>query len=138
MSLRRKFAALALTLLAATAAHSAEPHYGNFFTTQPIGEYAFILAEMADMGTTLDINRQRYPSGAWRMHEDNPVMGPHPSDGRVISYFAMTTGLHMAVTYQMVSHDVPAPIVAAWEIISIGVEAGYAGHNYSIGLKCKF
>lgn len=110
-------------------------HYGSFFGTLPKSEYVFDLALAADMFTTLDIKNQKNVDGTWRLEEKNGLLGTHPSDARVISYIAGAALLHAAVTYEMVSNNVPMSFIHAWEYVSIGIETGFAVHNYTIGLR---
>lgn len=95
-------------------------------------EPAFDLALAADMLTTLDI---RHHSG---MYETNPVLGRHPSDAKVLAYFSACAGIHYVITDQMFKHNMPMPIINAWQVLTIGVETGYATRNYSIGLRMRF
>lgn len=104
----------------------------------PVTEWIFDAAETADMLTTLDIKNQKNVNGTWRLQEDNPILGPHPSQGRIIAICVATGALHYAITRELVNEDVPKPIINAWEYISIGVETAAAAHNYSIGLRFKF
>jgi len=124
--------ALLFLLCHQAKADESDEHYGNFFTTQPKLEYVYDLALLGDMLTTLDI--KNHPA----LQEDNPILGAHPSDGRIIGFCALAAGLHAAITYELVSNDVPQPVIKAWEYASIGVETAAVGHNLSLGLKFKF
>jgi hypothetical protein len=124
------FTALALFLCSQSKADDS--HYGNFFTTQSKLECVFDVALMADMMTTADI--KNHPG----LYETNPILGLHPSDAKIAAYGLTMAGLHAAITYEMVSNDVPRGIITAWELVSIGVEAGYVVHNYRLGLRIKF
>jgi hypothetical protein len=109
----------------------ADENYGNFFSTQPKLEWVFDAALAADMLTTNDIKG----SG---LVETNPILGQHPSTGKIVAYGGAVAALHAAVTYEMVSQGVPHAIITGWEAVSIGVETGYVVHNYSLGLRFKF
>lgn len=98
----------------------------------PKEEYVFFLAEAADMMTTLDI--KNHPE----LQEENPILGKHPSDSKIIALCVGAALLHSAITYEMVDQGVPRPIVKVWEYVSIGVETGFAVHNYTLGLRFKF
>jgi hypothetical protein len=121
---------LLYAILVSTA--KADENYGNFFSTQPKLEWVFDAALAADMMTTADI--KNHPN----LIETNPVLGEHPTDAAIIGYGLAAAGLHAAVTYEMVSQGVPKGIITAWEAVSIGVETGFAAHNYSLGLRFKF
>lgn len=127
--------AIALTLVGTLAfvnSAKADEHYGNFVSTQPALEFVFDAALTADMLTTAQIKNQHY------YVETNPILGQHPSDGKIAAYGAGCALLHAAITYELVSQDVPKPIIYAWELLSIGVETGYVVHNYKLGLKVRF
>jgi hypothetical protein len=125
-------AALVGILLMVTQCARADEHYGNFVTTQPVEEFVFDAALAADMLTTADI--KNHPN----LIETNPILGQHPSDAKIAMYGASAALLHAAVTYELVSQDVPKPVIRVWEYLSIGVEVGYVTHNYKIGLKMRF
>jgi hypothetical protein len=128
--------AVVLSSLLTVACYSAqaEEHYGNFFATQPQLEYVYDAVTVGDMLTTLDI--RQHPAS--QVVETNPVLGSRPSNVRVVCYFATSLALHAAITYELVSNDVPEPVINAWEYISIGFESAYVGHNLSIGLHFHF
>jgi hypothetical protein len=125
-SLVAKATGIALVLGLAQCAHKAHA------ADMPALEYGYVAAATADMLTTLDIHKHKGYT------ETNSLLGTHPSDSLVVGYFAATTALHAAITYELVSQDVPMPVVKAWEYVTIGIEAGYAVHNYSIGLRFTF
>ena len=126
--------AMILLLVFLCSQAKADEHYGNFFDTQPKLEYAFDAALLADMLTTNDI---RYRP-ATQFVEYNPLLGSRPSAGTIAAYGLAVAGLHAAITYEMVSNDVPSAVITGWEAISIGVETGYVAHNLSVGLRFKF
>jgi hypothetical protein len=103
-----------------------------FWKSLPKEEYVYFAAASLDMLTTLDI--KHHPE----LHETNFILGEHPSDAKVIGWFILTDALHAGITYELVDNDVPKPIIKAWEYISIGVETGYAVHNYKLGLRFSF
>jgi hypothetical protein len=124
--------ALLFLLCHQAKAEESDEHYGNFFTTQPVLEYVFVAANLADMSTTIDI--KNHPG----LQETNAILGAHPGSGKIYEYFAATTAIHAAITYELVSQNVPKPLVNAWECVSIAYEAGTVGHNLSFGLRFKF
>ena len=117
--------ALIIALALTVRAHADEP--------TPKLEWAYQAVPAADMLTTLDI--AKHPQ---QFQETNALLGTHPSQGAVVGYFAAIGGLHYLITRELVNENVPAPIVTAWECVTIGVESAYVGHNYSIGLRMKF
>lgn len=122
----RKILPLAL-LLSAGIAHADDP----VDKSTPVLEWAYQGAALADMATTLDI--KNHPT----LIEENPLIGSHPSDGRVLGYFAITGGLHYLITRELVNGSMPRPLINAWEVVSASVEVGMAAHNYSIGLRFR-
>jgi hypothetical protein len=94
-------------------------------------ELAFDVAELADMMTTLDI--KNHPGYI----EENPILGQHPSQSRIIGMCVGAAAIHYLVTRELVREHVPASVVNFWEIASASVEVGFAAHNYSIGLRFK-
>jgi hypothetical protein len=119
-------------LLAAFLCSHAKADDTNPNAPTPVTEWVYQGAAFADMLTTLDI--ARHPN----LVEENPLMGQHPSDGRVLGYFAATGVLHYLVTRELVRENVPAPIVQTWEALGIGLEVGMVAHNYSLGLRARF
>lgn len=103
-----------------------------FFTAMPKAEYLFDVALLADMLTTNDIKNHA------ELRETNAMLGDNPSAGRIVGYAVVVATVHALVTYELVREDVPQPIITAWELVTIGIEVGYAAHNYSVGLRCRF
>lgn len=131
------FAFLVLAVVLCKQA-KADEHYGNFIGTQPPLEFVFDAALTADMLTTADIKNTRYKNTGLPYVETNPILGQRPSASKIAAYGAGMALLHAAITYEMVSQGVPRAIINVWEIIGIGVEAGYVAHNYKVGCKIKF
>ena len=105
-------------------------HAADYST--PATEWVYQGFAVADMLTTLDI--AKHPGYT----EMNPILGPHPSDGRVVGYFALTGLLHYGITRALVMGDMPRPLIQVWEATGIALEAGMVGHNYSIGLRARW
>jgi hypothetical protein len=70
--------------------------------------------------------------------EVNPVLGPHPSKGAVLGYFAATGLLHFAITKEIVNGHVPGVIVQGWECATIALEVGAVAHNFHVGVRIQF
>jgi hypothetical protein len=118
----------ALLLLASSHAFADET---NPNAKTPATEWVYQSAAFVDMLTTLDIRHTK-------LQELNPILGPHPSDAKVVGYFAAAGLLHWAITRELVRENVPAPIVQTWEGLGIALEVGVVGHNYSLGLHARF
>jgi hypothetical protein len=97
----------------------------------PRFEYAFDAVWFADMLTTLDI--KEHPN----LQETNKMLGPHPSDAKVIGYFTAGAAVHAAVTHLLQEHA-PAWTVPLWEAVTIGSEAATVRSNLALGLRFKF
>jgi hypothetical protein len=66
-------------------------------------------------------------------HENNPILGSHPSTGKVDAYFAASIAAHTAIAMAL------PPEYRKWfQYVSIGVEAGVVASNFSIGLGVGF
>ena len=91
-------------------------------------EITALAIRMIDYGQTLDIakNPDRY-------HELNPILGRHPSVGRVHTYFVTSQILHPVISYCL-----PKKYRRAFQMISIGMSSGLAIHNYNVGLRINF
>jgi hypothetical protein len=95
-------------------------------------ELGYLAAASADMATTLDISK--HPG----LYETNPILGAHPSNRKVLAYFAATDLAHAGITCLMVNADVSRRTVTVWEAAGIGFELALVGHNYTLGLKMRF
>jgi hypothetical protein len=69
-----------------------------------------------------------------RLHEDNPLLGPHPSPGKVAVYFAVGAVAHYGITSLLVEHDAPPWLVRAWELSGITMEIACVGNNLGDGI----
>ena len=76
----------------------------------------------------MDIARQ-----PGRYHEINPLMGKHPSVGRVNVYMGLSAAVHLAVSWAL-----PKDYRGYWQWVTIGVTGGLVGNNFNIGLKVRF
>jgi len=91
-------------------------------------EVAWQGLHLVDWGQTLNIAKE--PT---LYHEINPLMGKHPSVGKVNTYMCLS-----ALTHLGVSALLPKEYRIYWQWISIGVTSGLIIHNYNIGLKVRF
>ena len=65
--------------------------------------------------------------------EENPILGPHPSNGSVNRYMAACALGHLAVSYLL-----PERYRPYWQYVTIGIEGGIVAHNLSIGVGVPF
>ncbi len=61
--------------------------------------------------------------------ENNIFLGKNPQEEYIHAYFLATALGHIAVTEML-----PPKYRRIWQMITIGIEAGYVSHNYSIGV----
>jgi hypothetical protein len=62
--------------------------------------------------------------------ERNPILGNHPSEGKVNTYFAITSALHLITWYLL-----PDKYRTWFEIITITGTSACVINNYSIGVR---
>ena len=65
--------------------------------------------------------------------EMNPILGRHPSVGRVNLYMAAGMVLHPLVSYVL-----PQPYKKWWQYVTIGLSGGCVVNNFTIGVKMSF
>jgi len=112
---------------------SSAPVFGGDWTADDTARQAgYLVLHVADWGQTRNIVRRADTGcdGAPTCIERNPILGRNPSIKRVDSYFLFTAVAHTAISYAL-----PPAWRRGWQYVTIGVEAGVVGYNYSIGLK---
>jgi hypothetical protein len=65
--------------------------------------------------------------------ELNPLLPEHPTLGQVNRYFLLTAAAHVVISSML-----PEKQRKVWQYLTIGVEAGMVGRNYSIGVTGRF
>mgnify|MGYP003351641467 CR=1 FL=1 len=83
---------------------------------------------VADWATTRNLTR-RYGEG---YHENNPILGKHPSTAQVDLYFITSGLLGYAIADNLDRHR--TTFLQAWTAVGIF----YTNRNLNIGLKMKF
>lgn len=83
---------------------------------------------VADWATTRDLSR-RYNEG---YHENNPILGKHPSTGRVDLYFVTAGTIGYLIADNLDQNR--TTFLQAWT----AVEIFYTNRNLNIGLRMKF
>lgn len=68
-----------------------------------------------------------------RYHETNPILGEHPSGGKVRNYF-----IGSALASAGIAYVLPKPYREAFQAGVLGVEVVAIGHNKHIGLSVRF
>src|SRR5512145_3387652 len=90
-------------------------------------EGAFVLATALDWRQTRDIKHHPH------LYEQNRIMGRHPSDTTVDTYFLTTVLLHALVADQL-----NGKWRTAWQYTWIGLEVGTVQRNYALGIRLNF
>lgn len=122
---------VAFVLAIAAPVHAADP----WSKSDIAREVAYLALHTADWGQTRNIVRRADTgcAGDPTCIERNPFLGRNPSIRRVDTYFAVT-----ALAHVVISHALPKDWRQGWQYVTIGMEAGVVGYNYSIGLKVDF
>ena len=90
-------------------------------------EAGFAAAVVLDVGTT----NQGLKMGC---RELNPIVGPHPSEGRVLAF-----GLSAIVGHAAVSLLLPEPYRRIWQGVTLGLEIGAVGINVAhVGFVVRY
>ena len=95
---------------------------------QRVEETVYQSLHLADTLQTLQI--ARHPESYWEAV--NPIMGHHPTQGRVLEVMASEAVLHALVTQALV--DRPLWAQRSWQALSIGWSAANVNRNARIGL----
>lgn len=66
-------------------------------------------------------------------YELNPIIGEHPTTGRVDGYFLATALLHTGIAYVL-----PSDWRKGFQYVTIVFEAGVTNRNRNIGVKIDF
>ena len=91
-------------------------------------EIAALTLRTIDWKTTRDIARN--PD---KYIEANPLLGDHPSIGKVNTFFVLTTIIHPVISYYL-----PRDYRTVFQYISIGISGTAATVNLWSGLKVRF
>ena len=111
-------------LLVSTSAQAAD----EWTTADTKREAVYLTLHTLDYAQTRNIARN--PDN-W--HEQNAILGKHPSVSQVDRYFIATGALQCAVAYYL-----PAEYRKAFQYVTIGIEGGAVVHNFSIGIGVNF
>lgn len=115
------FIILTVTSLCAIAAD-------DWTTEDTYREAAYLAVDAVDWAQTRNIARN---PDKW--HEQNGVLGEHPTVSQVDNYF-----ISMAVAHVVIAHVLPADYRSAFQYITLGAEISCVGHNIVIGISAKF
>ena len=87
----------------------------------------YTVLHVIDWRQTIDI--ARHPE----QQEMNPVLGAHPNNSRINTYFATTLAAHY-----LIAKAFPAEYRKAFQYVTIGVEASVVQSNFALGLSVGF
>jgi len=107
--------------------HAEEVTDTNWTTTEIIKEVATVSLLTLDYKQTMSI--RHYSHGA----EANPILGHHPSDGRVKAYFETVTVGQLALANYL-GHDNRNLLLNGTILLELGTTA----RNYKLGYYVKF
>jgi len=102
---------------------------GDWTTVDTVWQSAYTLALIGDCAQSRDAANY-YP---YKYMETNPVLGEHPSKGRIDNVCLATAIGHLGISYLL-----PAPWRRVWQVGTTVVEVGVVIHQHSIGLKFQF
>lgn len=117
---------LALILLASSNVAFAE--HDEWTADDTKRQAVYLVLHTIDWGQTRNIanNPKQY-------YEINPVIGEHPTTGRVNGYFLATALLHTGIAYVL-----PADWRKSFQYVTIVIEAGVTNRNRNLGVKIDF
>lgn len=101
---------------------------GDWSSADSARQWTYTALHIADWGQTLDIVGR--PD---EYHETNPLLGEHPSRGKVNRYMATTLAAHW-----LIASWLPAKPRRAFQYVTLTVEAGMVAHNYRLGVRFNF
>lgn len=82
----------------------------------------------------MDWSQTRYIArNSMVFHENNFILGEHPSVNRVNSYFISSITVNTLIVYLL-----PSQYRSYWQYATIAVESGFIYHNYCVGIKMRF
>ena len=123
-----KILILIFLLLLPTSVHAEDK--SSWTWTDTGLEATYLTLHAMDWSQTLHIarNPQTYS-------EMNSILGPHPSTGRVNSYYALTGALHVGAAYFL-----PKPYRTVFQSTWIIIEYDWVQHNrrHGIGISLRF
>lgn len=117
-----------IAALAVCAATSSVAH-ADWTANDTKLEIAYQTIALIDLGQTQWMRQQNEKSFFPKYEETNPILGPHPSRGQINRYFAVSSALHLAVSY-----FIPDEYRPYWQWITIGIEGGVVAQNMSMGI----
>lgn len=125
------FRTLLTSLFLATVLTGGEARASDWTARDTVVQSVVVLSLAADMLTTLD--KGKPPIVGAQYVETNPLLGPRPSRGAVVGYFAGTMAIHTLVAWAL-----PRPYREVWQGSALVVEAWAVGSNLRAGLRLRW
>lgn len=91
-------------------------------------ESAFIAALYVDYRQTRTIAAD---TGHDPFHENNPILGSHPSPNKINGYFIAGALAHAAITYTIPKGEYRT----GFQLVTLGFELGATVQNFRIGVR---
>lgn len=120
-----KYIFIILLILVSACPVEGQP---SWTTTDTMLEGTWIVLHVLDWKQTLVIARNPH-----KFHELNPIIGKHPSIGKVNSYMLLSALVHPIISYHL-----PQPYRSYWQYLTISATGGLVIHNFNIGIKVRF
>jgi len=95
---------------------------------EKVGEFAFQIVNFIDMMQTLEIVQHDD-----LYYETNPILGKHPKQNEVITYFMIRGAMHYHITKWL-----PEKFRPAWLTITFLPQLPIIEHNHNLGIRVSF
>ena len=115
---------ITLSLIALFATGCSGKHFESLSKRDVAVQLVYTGIVLVDREQTLDI--KNHPE----LHENNFILGEHPSDERINTLIPLAIAGHWLVTWWL-----PKEKRMAWQLFTGGAETAAVFHNYQIGLK---
>lgn len=94
---------------------------------------AYQAARFVDWRQTLNIAKQRNPDGSHVWYEANPLLGRHPSVGRVNTHYAIS-----AIGVTALAHYLPNRYRKPFLTGAVVFEVAIVARNYNLGIAMRW
>lgn len=94
---------------------------------------AYQVVRFVDWRQTRNIATQKNPDGTYVWHENNPLLGEHPSVGRVNTHYVLS-----AIGVTAVAHYLPNRYRRAFLTGAVVFEVAIVARNYHLGIAMRW
>ena len=95
---------------------------------EKVGEFSFQIVNFIDMMQTLEIVQHDD-----LYYETNPILGKHPRQNEVITYFMIRGAMHYHITKWL-----PEKFRPAWLTITFLPQVPIIEHNHNLGIRIEW